>query len=171
MTTASNCASEGASLSFSLKCESNSPTSRPSSFARAILDGATQRFSSVAGLMISANVNAGSMTASYTERSTVATSKYDIVLFAWGSRSIRRVFLRRSGREIDGRRGLSDATLLVGDGDNHEPDGLVMSLGHSRGPLGACQSKPLHLVAHILRIETFQPSLQSFLVGLVARDV
>src|SRR5215471_8820506 len=60
-------------------------------------DGATHRFGCcVDGRITSSNVTSFSAIASYTLRVTAATSRYDIVLLAWGSRSTRSVGLPRS---------------------------------------------------------------------------
>jgi hypothetical protein len=82
-------------LSFRRKCASSSPTSRDSSLASAMRDGATNRFSCAVGRTMSSIDTEGSVMASYMPRSTVDMSRYDIVLLAWGSRSMRRVGLPR----------------------------------------------------------------------------
>ena len=86
----------GASLSFSRKCASISPTSFASSLASAMRDGAIQRFSIGVGTITSASVQLLSATASYTLLATCPISRNDIVLLAWGSRSTRSVRLPRS---------------------------------------------------------------------------
>src|SRR5450756_485292 len=96
MTMFGNRAVIGARRSLSRKCASISPTSLASSFASAIRAGATQRFGwLVDGRTTSSNVTSFSAIASYTLRVIWVTSRNDIVLLAWGSRSTSRVGLPR----------------------------------------------------------------------------
>ena len=59
-------------------------------------DGATERFGCADGLMTSCSPSCASMKTSYIDFSIVMMSRYDIVLFACGSRSIRSVRFFRS---------------------------------------------------------------------------
>src|SRR5579862_9188909 len=102
-------------------------------------------------------------------------SRNDIVLLAWGSRSMSSVRLRRMASAAARLIAvvvlptppfwLAIAMTMIS-----EPTGS-RRLRHCRNGLGACQEKPLHLVAQIVRIQTFEPPLQAFLVGLLGRRV
>ena len=76
---------------------------------------------------------------------------------------------REPGGQVDGGGRLADAALLVGDCDDHA------LWDRNRAILGrrscAVSRTPLHLVAHVVRIEALQPPLQPVLVGLIGRDL
>jgi hypothetical protein len=67
------------------------PTSRDSSLASAMRDGAMNRFSTGVGTITSLNSHAGSAIASYVLRVMDPSSRKEMLLFAWGSRSMSSV--------------------------------------------------------------------------------
>src|SRR5258708_23352919 len=145
----------GATRSLSRKCESISPTSLASSLARAIRDGATQRFGwFVEGRITSSKVTSFSAMASYTLRVTLVTSTYDMVLLACGSRSTRRVGLPRN----DSAAARLIAVVVLPTPPFWFAIATIMAGRRRDDSTGASR---LHLVlAHIVGVERLQPLLE-----------
>src|ERR1035437_4867570 len=152
----------GAILSFSRKCASISPTSLASSLASAMREGAIHRFSTVDGRITSASAQSGSATASYTLLVTCAMSRNDIVLLAWGSRSMSSVRFPRSASAA--------ARLMAVVVLPTPPFWLAMATiirGEARGDCSR-----LHLVlAEIVGIEALQPLLQPIGVRRLRHEI
>ena len=109
------------------------------------------------GRTMSESFTSASVRTSNMDFSTDFRSRYDIVLLPWGSRSTRRVFwpfLSEGRRQVDRGRGLSDAALLICDGDDHENRSLPREAGD------------LHpVLAEVLRVDFLEPLLEAIRVG------
>ena len=104
-------------------------------------------------------------------------SRNDIVLLAWGSRSMSSVALaaqRQRRGQIDGGRGLPDAAFLVGDGDDHqERDADVGLLAGTRRGIAGASSADVYIL-YLPRssgIQALEPLVQPVGVGFLRREV